>query len=587
MNRQQLDPRELLDLCNAIIDEHANKQQQDRLAQLLRDHEQARSVYSTYMMLHAELYWHAEQVEPVMQPGLTDEAREGGAQHLTWANSIARFPLAAMLMVGAALGMLLVWAWTPSDDAPLAANKSLELASPEQKTDLVARVTGTRNCRWADSPGNGNPIGYDSPIYAGQKLHLVDGLAEITMLSGVRVILQAPARLDLSSLESSVLHEGRMTASVPKGAEGFQIACRGITIVDRGTEFGLNSKKSGNTEVRVFQGLVEGFVSDGSRSGSIRKVSWKSNESAEFHPDSRKITAVEKPSNFVRSLSQSISTQQGILASEDFDYPVGQLAGQNGGYGWGSPWDNISVEEPGSNQVGAGSLPVLGIDHLGNHAMLTGQFNRIRRNLSTSFSGVFDTAGLIENQDGARLIGQDGKTIFISFTQQVEKPKDVFYGFELNRGDGNSNRVLCIGHAAAKAWIDGPPRRPNTHAGVTGWAVTSEFNGKNNRLLDLGDLGEPNDKPVQIVIRVDFGDQNQDQVKVYVDPESLIDESRCVPRVTGTGNFAFDRISLANFEGEKLYEVDHIRIGTAFTAVTRRTDNLDFISRSPAVENND
>jgi hypothetical protein len=37
-----------------------------------------------------------------------------------------------------------------------------------------------------------------------------------------------------------------------------------------------------------------------------------------------------------------------------------------------------------------------------------------------------------------------------------------------------------------------------------------------------------------------------------------------------TGNFAFDRISLGNFHGTKVHEVDEIRVGTTFRAVTGR-----------------
>ena len=581
---KSFDQAELFELCNAIVDEHATDEQIERLNKILDGNPEAQREYSTYMMLHAEIFWHADLFAPQAQPVASAHNVVWPANSLSWNNSISKLSLAAMLMLGAGLGMMLVWAWTPTDIAPVVSSDVVEAVD---RQELVARITGTRNCRWALSENN-ELIGFDSPIYAGQELRLVDGLAEITFLSGVRVILQAPARLDMSSLDRSVLHEGKLTASVPKGAEGFQIACRGITIVDRGTEFGLNSKKSGETEVRVFQGLVDGFVRTND-SGTFRKVSWKTNDSAQFSPETRQITAVDQPSNFVRSLSQSISSQQGILASEDFDYPVGQLAGQNGGYGWGNPWDNISVEEgqPQSNEIGPGSIPIEGIDHLGNHAVLSGQFNRIRRILGTSFSGVFDTAGLIENQDGARLVGKDGRTIYISFTQRVDKPEDVFYGFELNRGDGNANRVLCVGHAAARAWIEGPPKRPNKEAGVTGWAVTSEFNGQDNQLLDLGDLGQPGTKPVLVVLRIDFGKQNKDRVTVYVDPQSLVDESSCTPRITGSGNFAFDRVSLANFEGDKLYEVDHIRIGTAFAAVTQRTDNLEFISQLPIHENDD
>jgi hypothetical protein len=34
--------------------------------------------------------------------------------------------------------------------------------------------------------------------------------------------------------------------------------------------------------------------------------------------------------------------------------------------------------------------------------------------------------------------------------------------------------------------------------------------------------------------------------------------------------FAFDRVSLGNFEGTKLHEIDEVRIGTDFRAVTGR-----------------
>ena len=45
-------------------------------------------------------------------------------------------------------------------------------------------------------------------------------------------------------------------------------------------------------------------------------------------------------------------------------------------------------------------------------------FNRIRRVLSTSFSGVFDTAGFIEDQDGVPVIGREGTTLYISLDSE-------------------------------------------------------------------------------------------------------------------------------------------------------------------------
>ena len=38
------------------------------------------------------------------------------------------------------------------------------------------------------------------------------------------------------------------------------------------------------------------------------------------------------------------------------------------------------------------------------------------------------------------------------------------------------------------------------------------------------------------------------------------------------GNFAFDRISLGNFDETKEHEVDELRVGTTYRAVTGRRD---------------
>jgi hypothetical protein len=49
-----------------------------------------------------------------------------------------------------------------------------------------------------------------------------------------------------------------------------------------------------------------------------------------------------------------------------------------------------------------------------------------------------------------------------------------------------------------------------------------------------------------------------------------VDENACKPDAELVGNFAFDRISLGNFNGTKIHEVDEIRVGTTFRAVTGR-----------------
>ena len=174
----------------------------------------------------------------------------------------------------------------------------------------------------------------------------------------------------------------------------------------------------------------------------------------------------------------------------------------------------------------------------------------MRRVLSTSYKGVFDVAGLVENRDAHRLVGKEGNTVYIAVLQRVSKTDEVFYGLELNRGDGNGNRVLCIGNGADGA----------------GYAVTSNYN---DYVGPRGvSLGAENIDTNLIVVRIDYGEDDRDRAIVYRNPRSLVDEFKCRPAAELTGNFAFDRVSFGNFEGDKVHEVDDLRIGTSFRVVT-------------------
>ena len=83
-------------------------------------------------------------------------------------------------------------------------------------------------------------------------------------------------------------------------------------------------------------------------------------------------------------------------------------------------------------------------------------------------------------------------------------------------------------------------------------------------------FGEEDTETNFFVVRITFGPGNRDRVEVFRNPESLVDEDACKPDAELVGNFAFDRISMGNFHGTKVHEVDEIRVGTTFRAVTGR-----------------
>lgn len=533
------------DLCNDRIGDA----EASLLDRWLLEEPQARTTYANYMAMHAELY-----SEPALMQLATPQSPVANLQ--LPARSSARSDSRIRLLtaaLAASLAMVAVSAavWLSGWNGTTSASTLAE-GEASQSAETVARITGTHNCLWKDAD---KAVGYGEQLEVGQRLELAEGLAEITFTDGATILLEGPASLIVSGPAAAELASGRLAAVVPSRASSFRVATQTLDLFDVGTEFGLHALDSGASEIHVFNGLVKADVLDAD--GRPReRLQLAAAEAARVNPVST--TVLEFPADdgkFIRSLSPSAGPHDGLLAYEGFTYPSGPLNAQNGGFGWAGPWFSIAADEVkgrDTNSVAKGSLAVEGMVPLGNRAAITGHENRIRRSLATSVGGVFDSAGLVENQDGVRLIGRDGKRVYLSFIQRVSQTGADFYGFELHRGDGNANRVLCIGSGDEDA----------------GYCATSNVNVY--RKENAPSLGTESTTTSLFVIKISYGTDNRDTLEVYRDPRSSREVNRGEPVAQLRGNFAFDRVSLANFHGEKIHEIDEIRVGTHLSAVTER-----------------
>ena len=313
--------------------------------------------------------------------------------------------------------LLTFWMVTPESAKSTVAESA---ANGADRSLPVAKITATRNSLWDDPLSD---VGFGSTLYAGQRLSLAAGLIEVTFLDGAQVVLEGPAKFDVQDTGLGELHEGRIAAVVPERARGFEIATNGLNVVDLGTEFGVLADGD-ETEVHVFRGLVMAHVLD-ANGQPVRTVELNTSEAARITPASSMVARIPaRDDEFVRSLSMASGPHDGLYAYEDFNYPEGPLSEQNGGFGWAGPWFNVESNDPAgdTNHVVSGGLEYKGMVPLSGRAVQSGQQNRIRRSLSTSIGGVFDAAGLVENQDGMRLIGHEGTTVYLSFLQRVERP---------------------------------------------------------------------------------------------------------------------------------------------------------------------
>jgi hypothetical protein len=328
---------------DAACSDALNDEQFDRLEAALRASEEARRLYLRYCTLEGDLHFlvrmtHADDgtagdIHPSsLMPHRSDGDSDGAAVELPhqlgelphqpdgptpeplippiiidtsaapsppllatffapggWAFSYA----AATVVTG--LLLLVLWAWTVSHErefAGLPPHSTPPAEGTEKPSELVGRIIGTADCRWAN-PGDIPP----AAIRVGRKYELAAGLLEISYDSGAKVILQGPCTYEVDSPAGGFLSLGKLTARLEKKGEGgrgkaeedespksesrnpkspfppppspFVVRTPTATVTDLGTEFGVEVGKEGQTEARVFKGavLVTAAASQGAEIG--------------------------------------------------------------------------------------------------------------------------------------------------------------------------------------------------------------------------------------------------------------------------------------------------------------------------------
>lgn len=142
---------------------------------------------------------------------------------------------AACLLIG---GLGLAWRIWPAPAEPM--------------TNGVAVLGPCVDVVWADGVER-----VAGEVLAPGWLRLKSGLVQVEFVSGARVILEGPAEFQLGGAREGFCQAGRLSVEVPSQAVGFRVASPVATVVDLGTEFGMNVHLDGATDVHVFRGRVE------------------------------------------------------------------------------------------------------------------------------------------------------------------------------------------------------------------------------------------------------------------------------------------------------------------------------------------
>ncbi|MDI1310998.1 FecR domain-containing protein, partial [Prosthecobacter sp.] len=123
--------------------------------------------------------------------------------------------------------------------------------SEETKASGFAVLAGQAAAVWAQSTSLA-----DGALLPAGPLHLVSGVAQIELFSGVTVIVEGAADFEIVSAMEMNVKQGKVRARVPEPAHGFRMHTSAGEVVDLGTEFAMNV--SGElSEVHVLDGEVE------------------------------------------------------------------------------------------------------------------------------------------------------------------------------------------------------------------------------------------------------------------------------------------------------------------------------------------
>ena len=162
----------------------------------------------------------------------------------------------------------------------------------------VASLKKSVGAVWGDNTGT---------LEAGSKLRVGDmtlkeGFAEIVFNKGASVIIHSPAIFEIKGNNKVFLWSGRVSSVVPPEATGFTIQTINASIVDYGTEFGVEVKEDGSIGAHVFDGKVK--VSGVSRKNKPTKSAFLTNDEAMLVDRAGELSGKYKAQNrdFVRNL---------------------------------------------------------------------------------------------------------------------------------------------------------------------------------------------------------------------------------------------------------------------------------------------
>jgi hypothetical protein len=259
---------ELGSLLGAVRDGLIDGEQMARLDHLLASDPEARRRYLEYIDLCVMLRHYQGTSQPRMgdaeswkapvrtaaEPLRRPARREWNPWlgRLLWSSTAA-----ASLLVAVLFGVQIERRGGTSVSVSVGAGPRTRTSIAESKPKPVvatniAVLTRTIDPVWGPTK---LPTEVGSALPAG-RLRLKSGLIQLEFYGGAIVVLEGPADFELLAIDRASCRQGKLRVRAPLESSQFSVTTPNASVVDLGTEFGIQVDASGESEIQVFEGSV-------------------------------------------------------------------------------------------------------------------------------------------------------------------------------------------------------------------------------------------------------------------------------------------------------------------------------------------
>ena len=123
------------------------------------------------------------------------------------------------------------------------------------KDEMQHSVAVVRRISEVDADGDEQKFRVGQVLYPGV-LEVKSGFVQLDLYSGVSLVVEGPAAMEIVSPDLVRMNSGKVRANVPPPARGFRLLTGKFDLVDLGTEFGVSVGSDGAGELHVIKGEV-------------------------------------------------------------------------------------------------------------------------------------------------------------------------------------------------------------------------------------------------------------------------------------------------------------------------------------------